>query len=156
MTPLRMPADAPRTFVGYCYLEDWARAVDPTRPVLAAPLIEPGRTSCGMRSDRLVVVCMQLAERNAVLYCRVGAGSIARLHGEPLGSDWRERQSAWRSLWREVSSFLSEQGLTAHRATVSAPDDLVLLDGRAGFLRLDQDASAFRRAEGVPDAGASA
>jgi hypothetical protein len=106
MTRLRILAGEPQAFVGYCYLEDWARAVDPALPVLAAPLIEPGRTSCGMRTDRLVVTCMQLAERNAILYCRISAGSIARLYGEPIAPDWRDIQSAWRSLWKEVSSFL--------------------------------------------------
>ncbi|BDI34149.1 hypothetical protein CCAX7_62000 [Capsulimonas corticalis] len=151
MTLSRTLRSEPATFVGYCYLEDWARAVDPSRPVLAAPLIEPGRTSCGMRQDRLVVACMQLAERNAVIYCRVSAGSVARLHGEPVAPDWRNVHSAWRSLWEEVASFLSEQGLTAHRATVSIPEDLILLDGRAGFLRVDPEASVFRRVDGAPE-----
>ena len=149
MTRLRTQSNEQCIFVGYCYLEDWAQAVDPSRPVLAAPLIEPGMTSCGMRTERLVVVCMQTSEPGAVLYCRIGAGAIVRLHGEPLSTDWRNVHSAWQDLWREVSGFLSEQGFRAHRATVSTPESLILLEGRAGFLQHDPEEPTFRRIDPV-------
>ena len=151
MTQLQVLTSEASTFVGYCYLEDWAQAVDPSRPVLAALLVEPGRTTRGMRTDRLVVSCMQTSEPGTVLYCRVSAGAIVLLHGEPLSVDWRNVRSAWLSLWREVSGFLSEQGLRARRATVAVPESLILLEGRAGFLQYDAEASVFRRVEGVPD-----
>ncbi|BDI31477.1 hypothetical protein CCAX7_35280 [Capsulimonas corticalis] len=102
-----------------------------------------------MRTDRLLVACMQHSEPGSVLYCRISAGPIVLLHGVPLSTDWSNVRSAWLSLWREVTGFLSEQGLRAHRATIAVPENLILLEGRAGFLQYDAEASGFRRIDPV-------
>ena len=136
-----------QTFIGFATLEEWAAAVDPSRPVLAMPLIEHGRENGGLRVDELLVVCQQVDTDGSVLYCRLRAASLTRCYGEPFDPDWREREAAWRSLGDAVESFLQEKGFTLRRATVAWPKDHVFLQGRAEGIRFDKGSRTYRRAE---------
>jgi len=143
------------TFIGFATLEGWADAVDPARPVLALPLVEPGPNTGGMQTDELLVVCQQVSSAgdNAVLYCHLRAASLTRCHGEPFDPDWQERKAAWKSLWTLVHAYLAqERGFLVQQATVACPRNLLFLRGRAGFVRFDNDAKRYRRSSSNSDA----
>lgn len=130
-------------FVGYGTLEAWLEALLPDRPVLAMPLIEPGRELSGMRTDTLGVVCQQIDSDDQIHYCRLRAASLTRCYGEPFNADWREREAAWRSLWDAVQEILRERNLTCRRATVAPPVHLRFLEARADGIAFDPATKRF-------------
>lgn len=145
--PPALPNAAAALFIGFSTLEGWAEAIDPTRPVLAMPLVDPGPNSGGIQTDELSVVCQQVAAdgSGAVLYCRLRAASLARCFGEPFDPDWQERDAAWKSLWSAVEALLRERGLVLQRATVAHPRTLTLLQGRAETIRFDRQTRRYQR-----------
>jgi hypothetical protein len=132
-------------FVGYATLEQWLDALLPDRPVLAMPLVEPGKEQSGMRTDTLVVTCQQIDADGHVHYCRLRAASLTRCYGEPFNTDWKEREAAWRSLWDAVQEILRERGLTYRSATVASPSHLRFLEARAEGIAFDRAVGLFTR-----------
>jgi len=147
------PPSSPSIFVGFGTLEGFVAALDPARPVLALPLVEPGPTSGGISTETLLVVCQQVCPaEGTVLYCRLRAASLTRCYGEPFDPDWQERHAAWQSLWHIVRAYLTgDLGCTLQRATVAHPKNYVFLDGQAGFIHFDKDTKRYcRRPSEVP------
>ena len=133
------------TFIGFATLEGWIEAIDPNRPLLAMPLVQPGPIHAGLQTDQLLVVCRQVDPRGCVLYCRLRAASLTRCYGEPFDADWQARETAWHTLWDAVESSLKERGCTLQRATVAWPKDHVFLEGRSQEITFDRASRTYLR-----------
>ncbi len=132
-------------FVGFATLEEWARAVDLSRSVLATKLVVPGSSRRGFQTDELLVVCQQVTPEGHVLYCQLKAASLTRLCGQPFDPNWRERQAAWDSLWTCVQDFLAERNLSVRHATVAHPHGYVLFQARAESIAFNAQAGRYFR-----------
>lgn len=137
--------DTAQPFIGFATLEEFARVVNPARPLLAMPLIESGPPSGGLQTDELLVVCQQVDTEGSVLYCRLKAASLTRCFGEPFDPDWQERESAWKSLWAAVEAYLKSRGFVLRRATVALPKGYVFLRGRAEGIRFDRVSKTYQQ-----------
>ena len=106
--------------------------MDPARPVLLLPAIEPSLVDGPFAEEDLLVSCQQVTPEGHVLYCRLRAATLTRVCGEVVDADWRQREMAWESLWECVGDMLEGRGLAIMPGMVASPPGLALLRGHAG------------------------
>ena len=143
--------DPPACWVGFIELEAWAGAVDPARPVLLLPAVEPALVDGPFAFEDLLVSCQQVTPEGHVLYCRLRADTLTRVCGEVLDADWRTRAMAWESLWECVGDMLEARGLAVIAGMVARPPGLALLRGHCGGIIYDPINRCYRRVV-APDA----
>ena len=139
------PLPPARLWVGFLELEAWLAAVDPARPVLLLPVIQPVGQDGPFRTERLLVCCQQVTAEGHVLYCHLAASTLTRVCGAVVDADWRQRATAWESLWECAEETLAERGLAVLAATASCPPEWALLLGHAGGIAYDEVNRRFRR-----------
>jgi len=139
------PAGPPALWIGFLELEAWAEAVDPARPALLLPVVQPAGQDGPFQTEQLLVACQQVTPEGHVLYCRLKAATLTRVCGEVVDADWRQKEMAWESLWECVQETLEGRGLAVLPATVACPSGLPLLLGHAGGIAYDEAHRCFRR-----------
>ncbi|MEW6212286.1 MAG: hypothetical protein AB1631_28415 [Acidobacteriota bacterium] len=137
-------------FIGFSELEKLIESHMKEEPVYSALITQPGkRDQHGIAIDRILIVIEDI-HQSRVRYCRLKVGAYQTLNGKPLcgGGHYERALEAAESAYKIILDWLREQcSNVVEGATIAAPDNLVLLEGWAGFLDYDRERETFVKKE---------
>ena len=135
-------------FLGYPTLEgmfEEDNIFDDVVYALSVSTPVPMTGGLGITRYRAAIV-VQWFNSNIVHYCRIPTGSSDFLAGLAMADDHDQREAGREQAWQIVLGWLKERVYVVE-ATIAVPNDMVLLDGRAGFLVYDKESKTFSRKE---------
>jgi hypothetical protein len=131
-------------FIGYATLEEFVAVVDPTHPIFANLITEPGRPGQhDSRTDQLVILAAQPGGDDLVHYCRVVVEQLRYVAGQPFDADTELRRERAAQAWGIVREWLNARGLAVQPGVIAVPMDLRLMSGWAGCLEFDRQEQRF-------------
>jgi hypothetical protein len=130
-------------FIGYTTLEAWMEAIDPSRPVFACKITEPGENSTYVQETRIVIMIAQPDESDLVHYCRLPVGHVKIFFGESFGKEHQQQVELAEQAWKLVYKWLKGKGLPMRQGVVATPANLRMVDGQAGCLHFDNQEQRY-------------
>ena len=121
-------------FIGYCDLEEWAQAVEYSRPVMAIAFQKQRQATTQYAGPEIVTLGVEVAQHDDdghVHYCHIISTEFNAMFGEVHSEPAQHAKEAGSQHQQMILDWLSERGFTVRTGSYSRATDWTTTIGHA-------------------------